>query len=217
MIVRSRILLAIEFVAFFIALPIVLYIRPRGIPIVPFLWGCTAYCLVTLLFDKTFRRAELWRPWRLRNHRTEILTLFITGAILIAGLVWRFEPQRLFGLVKTNPMLWALVMAFYPVFSVYPQGIIYRSFVMHRYRPLLRTRRGTQRWMLIAVSALSFSFMHIIFHNWIAVTLTLIGGVLFARTHLKTRSLFVSSFEHALYGCFLFTIGLGSYFYAQVI
>ena len=39
------------------------------------------------------------------------------------------------------------------------------------------------------------------------------GGLFFADTYAKTRSLAAVYFEHALYGCYLFTIGLGFYFY----
>ena len=63
------------------------------------------------------------------------------------------------------------------------------------------------------MSAIAFSFAHIIFRNPIAMSFTLIGGVLFAWRYAETGSLFASSFEHALYGCWMFTIGLGEYFY----
>jgi uncharacterized protein len=35
---------------------------------------------------------------------------------------------------------YALVMLLYPVLSVYPQGVIYRTFLMHRYRRSLDRR-----------------------------------------------------------------------------
>jgi hypothetical protein len=45
------------------------------------------------------------------------------------------------------------------------------------------------------------------------VILTLLGGLMFAKTYEETGSLVLSGIEHALYGGFLFTIGLGKYFY----
>jgi len=65
---------------------------------------------------------------------------------------------------------------------------------------------------MILANAASFAFMHIIFHNPIAVIFTFVGGALFAWRYYQTRSLFVSSVEHALYGCWMFTVGLGQYF-----
>jgi len=45
------------------------------------------------------------------------------------------------------------------------------------------------------------------------VTLGLPLQVLFAWRYQQSGSLFTSSLEHALYGCLMFTIGLGEYFY----
>jgi hypothetical protein len=39
------------------------------------------------------------------------------------------------------------------------------------------------------------------------------GGILFALTYAMTRSLMTSMIEHALYGNYLFTLGLGKYLY----
>jgi membrane protease YdiL (CAAX protease family) len=99
-------------------------------------------------------------------------------------------------------------MLLYPVLSVYPQGIIYRSFLMHRYSPLFPSQ-----WAMILVSAIAFAWLHIIFRNSLAIVLTFGGGLLFAWRYQSTNSLLTSSFEHALYGCWLFTLGLGQYFY----
>jgi membrane protease YdiL (CAAX protease family) len=66
---------------------------------------------------------------------------------------------------------------------------------------------------MILASAVAFAFVHIIFRNPIAVSFTLVGGLLFAWRYQQTDSLFTSSLEHALYGCLMFTIGLGDYFY----
>jgi membrane protease YdiL (CAAX protease family) len=103
-------------------------------------------------------------------------------------------------------------MLLYPVLSVYPQSIIYRAFLIHRYQPLFCSPQA-----IVLASATAFSFMHIIFHNPLAIWLTFVGGLLFACRYQKTGSLFVSSLEHALYGCLLFTIGLGRYFYTRAI
>jgi membrane protease YdiL (CAAX protease family) len=70
---------------------------------------------------------------------------------------------------------------------------------------------------MILASACAFAFLHIIFRNWLAVALTFGGGLLFAARYAETGSLATSSFEHALYGCWLFTVGLGQYFYHGTI
>jgi len=39
--------------------------------------------------------------------------------------------------------------------------------------------------------------------------LTFVGGILFALTFQKTKSTLLVSIEHAIYGCWLFTVGMG--------
>jgi uncharacterized protein len=107
-------------------------------------------------------------------------------------------------------------MLLYPPLSVYPQGIIYRAFLMHHYQPLFPSPDGSS-WAIILASAVAFAIMHLVFRNPLAVVLTFVGGLLFAYRYRQTGSLFLSSFEHTLYGCFIFTIGRGSYFYARGI
>ncbi len=99
-------------------------------------------------------------------------------------------------------------MVLYPLLSVWPQEMLYRSLLFHRYRALFRTDIA-----LILVSALAFGFAHVIFLNWIAVAMTVAGGFLFARDYARHRSLPLSCLEHSLYGCLIFTVGLGRFFY----
>ena len=79
-------------------------------------------------------------------------------------------------------MLWLVVIVGYPVFSVYPQELVFRAFLLHRYAPLFRTPRR-----LAAASAAAFGFAQILFGNVLAVALTLVGGRLFARRYQRTR------------------------------
>jgi membrane protease YdiL (CAAX protease family) len=55
-----------------------------------------------------------------------------------------------------------------------------------------------------------FSWAHIFFKNSLVMILTFLGGILFAITFKKTQSTLLVSIEHAVYGCWLFTVGMGS-------
>ncbi len=101
-----------------------------------------------------------------------------------------------------------MVMCLYPLLSVVPQEIIFRPFFFRRFEPLF-----PRPWLMLAASAITFGFAHVLFQNWVAVLMCMAGGLIFAITYQRTRSLAVVWFEHALYGCFIFTIGLGTYFY----
>lgn len=99
-------------------------------------------------------------------------------------------------------------MTLYPLLSVWPQEMLYRAFLFTRYGPVFRSRTGT-----VLASAMAFGFAHILFLNWIAIGMTLIGGFLFATDYARHRSLRLTCLEHSLYGCLIFTVGLGRFFY----
>jgi uncharacterized protein len=201
-------LLIAELILLFVALPVAFRFKLFPFPPIPALWLMAGYCLYRLLSDPTFDRKQLWNASAWYGAALQILTIFAVTALLVGAGVYFLAPQRLFNFVRRAPAFWALVMCLYPVLSVYPQGIIYRAFFFERYRALF-----PNPFVLIVMSAAAFSFAHIIFRNPIAVSFTLIGGLLFAWRYSTTGSLFTSSFEHALYGCWMFTIGLGEYFY----
>ena len=177
----------------------------------PLLWLWAFVCLGVMLVNKGFDRRQLgWRKGEMRS--VFILFAVLGGALALAVTVWDFIDPKLdilFSLVRRNTGLWLAIMIGYPVASVYPQEIIFRAFFFHRYRPVFR-----ERWMIVAASAAAFAWVHIIFGNPLAVALTLPGGVIFAYRYLKTESTLVVSAEHALYGCLIFTVGIGGYFYA---
>jgi len=197
-----------EFVLLFVLLPLGFRFKPFPFPIIPALWVLTAYCLFLLLRDPSFDRTLLWNSAALHTRWLRIFLLFLVLAGLIAAGIYSLHPDWLFVLVRNTPWFWLLVMVLYPVLSVYPQGIVFRAFFFQRYRQLF----GSPTAIVIA-SALAFAFAHIVFRNWIAVGFTLIGGIIFARRYGQSRSLLTSSFEHALYGCWMFTVGLGDFFY----
>jgi membrane protease YdiL (CAAX protease family) len=203
-----RSLLVLECLLLYVALPLAYRFSPVPIPALPLLWLVCAYALWQLLRDPGFDRAQLWNLQPLAAHAGIILAIFAVAALAIWLGVRRFAPQLEWSFVRTRPVLWAVVMVAYPVLSVYPQSLLYRAFFFERYASIFPAK-----WALILVSAAAFAFLHIIFRNPIAVPLTFAGGLLFAARYAQTASLATSSFEHALYGCWLFTVGLGQFFY----
>jgi membrane protease YdiL (CAAX protease family) len=170
--------------------------------------GAAIFATVLLRRDPTFDRGQLWNARDLRRRVLSVLRLFFPAAVVIGVLVAWFSPDSLFNLVRHRPGIWAVIMVGYPVLSVFPQELVYRSFFFHRYERLFG-----DGWSMIAASAIAFAYMHILFNSWLAVAMTLAGGVLFAWRYWQTRSLLVTSLEHALYGQLVFTIGLGAHFF----
>lgn len=211
-----RVWLGIELAALFGAVPILLGTGRIDAPLIPVLLAFTAVIFVVLLFDRSFDRRCLWLgPGGWSGARAELSRMLLWFAVLggvLSVLVAILMPERWLILPLERTSLWAVIMVAYPVFSVYPQEVVWRAFLHHRYRPLF-----PGRWSLIAASAVAFGVMHVVFQNWIAVVLTLLGGVLFAHTYERSRSTLAVSIEHALYGCLVFTIGLGWFFYGGAV
>ncbi|MCK2236622.1 MULTISPECIES: CPBP family intramembrane glutamic endopeptidase [unclassified Crossiella] len=200
--------LAAEFLLlFFGAVTIYTVFRIPGGPI-PLLVVLGVVAVVYLRRQPDFDRANFWRARALWPVLPRMLLLW--GATAVLGLVslWLFSPERLFELPRNNPTVWLFVMLFYPLLSVYPQELIFRAFLFHRYAPVFGNGLG-----MVAASAAAFGFVHIIFGNVLSVVLTVIGGWIFSNRYRRTRSLFAAWVEHGLYGLLVFTIGFGDFFY----
>jgi membrane protease YdiL (CAAX protease family) len=141
-----------------------------------------------------------------------MLVLWLVTAAGCTLVVAVTTPDLLLVLPREKPGLWALIMIGYPLASVYPQELLFRAFLFHRYRPVFGEGVG-----MVAASAAAFGFVHIAFGNWVAVVLSTAGGVIFANRYRRSRSLLSASAEHALYGLLMFTVGLGQYFYHGIV
>lgn len=209
-----RAYLAAEFAVLYLALPLALWRWPglvRGVLIPSLVVGSLGMVLF-LRRDPSFDRRRLWgaRGWtrRLRG----IALPFAAGAPVLGFAFALVEPERLFAFPRQAPLFWLLVCLLYPLLSVYPQELIFRVFLFHRYRELFRSEGA-----LVTASALTFGAAHLFFSNPIAPALSTVGGFLFARTYARTGTVFPACVEHALWGDFLFTVGLGWYFYTGSI
>ncbi|GIM95775.1 CPBP family glutamic-type intramembrane protease [Paractinoplanes toevensis] len=153
-------------------------------------------------------RTPLVRAGALRAALPGVLALWAAVSALAVATVALFDRDHLFDLPRREPLLWLAIVIFYPLVSVYPQELLFRAFLLHRYAPAFGTGLGAA-----AASAAAFGFAHLLFGNVLAVVATIAGGWLFARRYQRTGSLLVVSVEHALYGITIFTAGLGQYFY----
>jgi hypothetical protein len=204
--------LAAEFLALFAAGPVLHYAGVVRPPLFLVLWGLGIGALVWLWRDRGFDRASLWRLEGFAGHMRPIVVRWLAATAAVTAFTALYKPELLLRFPLERTGLWVMVVCLYPVFSVIPQGLFWRSFMQHRYRGLFPTPAS-----MIPASAAAFSFGHIIFQNWLAVVLTAVGGVLFALTYSRTRSGLIASIEHAMYGTMVFTVGLGAYLVAKFI
>lgn len=174
------------------------------------LGAIAALAAVWLARSGDFSFKHFWRGDNTEIERRQlkgIMLRFSVSAVGLVALVLLLFPERLFEFPRATPMRWATLLIFYPVISVYPQELLYRAFFVRRYQSLFPRME-----MSLVASALVFAWLHMIFRNYMAVVLTLVGGWFFAQTYARTRSLRLVCLEHSLYGCLIFTIGLGNFF-----
>ncbi|MEE9408047.1 MAG: CPBP family intramembrane glutamic endopeptidase [Polaribacter sp.] len=151
---------------------------------------------IKLQIQKNINWKEFWK--------TTLIKLLVIGLITTV-FVWYTEKENLFNVVLNKPLMWILILLFYSVFSVYPQELLYRTFFFQRYKNLFKNVN-----IFIIINAILFSLAHLFFKNTLVMILTFIGGILFTITYKKTKSTLLVSVEHAIYGCWLFTVGMGN-------
>lgn len=203
--------LIIEFLLLCVALPSAVLIFHLAPFMFVFLWGTALYGYIVLniqhrhVFDSIWRLREITRERMFKI----ILPRWALACFAMTGFIYLYDPERMFFLLTENPKLVFMIMFLYPVFSALPQEFIFCTFFFERYKALFQTERAR-----IIGSACVFAYAHMLFINWVAPFLGLIAGLIFALTYSKTRSLALVTLEHALYGNFLFLVGLGWYFYS---
>ena len=135
--------------------------------------------------------------------------LFLLAAVIMVVAIWFVDSSKVFNFPRNNPEKLLLLSFIYPLFSVIPQELFYRSFFFHRYAKLF-----SSKWSLIFVNALFFSLGHVFFKSSVVMFLTFIAGLVFAYRYHQSKSLLLTVIEHTLYGVWLFISGLGVYFFA---
>jgi CAAX protease family protein len=202
---RLKLLLALEFAVVFIGAPFLIVAIKNRLLMIGLLW---AGAFVAHHFTRNLPRLKT-DVSHLGEHLKPIALRFVVLAPIIALLTWLTLPEAFLSLPRAQPLWWLAIMILYPLLSVWPQEMVYRAFLYHRYAPLFG-----KKWGYVAASAFAFGYAHMIFLNWIAIAMTAFGGFLFARDYARHRSLALVCLEHALYGCLIFTVGLGRFFYS---
>jgi hypothetical protein len=192
----------------YVALPLLfLCIGSRAIRfIIPTLIAVSVWCIRSLPQGS---RAALWDLRPVKKCAGRIVARFVVGALAMTAATSALVPQGFMVLPRHNPLLWLLICVLYPLLSVYPQEVIYRFLFFEHSAHVLP---GVKAPWLLALNVALFGFAHIVFGNVWAPVLSAAGGLLFASTYLKSRSVMCAAFEHALWGILIFTIGLGPLF-----
>ena len=211
---NKNILLAIEFLLLCVVLPTVIIVNRLAPYMLLFLWLAALYCAYHLWkgSSKNFAK-DTWK-WHAVNK--ENMMKIIPRWLLACAGMWLFmyfyDPSKLFIILYERPMALPMIFLLYPLLSALPQELIFCSFFFHRYKPFMNS--DVTR---IIASAMVFAYAHVLYINWVAPLFSFIGGLIFAHTYAKTRSLALVTVEHALYGNAMFLIGMGHYFWSGAV
>lgn len=193
----------LEFLIIFIIVPVSFAIQyPAWIKMTI---GLIGFCYVLwVLFKKEKLSLRMKKEINWPLFWQETLITFAVIAAVTTLYVWLIQPKSLFFVPLNKPGLFVIILFIYTFLSVWPQEIVYRTFYVKRYKHLFKSKA-----LFVLLNGIVFSLAHIFFKNTLVLVLTFIGGILFAFTYLKFKSTTLVSMQHALYGNWLFTVGMG--------
>ena len=209
---KNKIRLISELLVLFIIFPLMFAFDVFGIPLMLILTITGLLVFLFLRYDDTFDNAQ-FNNWKQgKSQLKHILLLFGISAVTMVVMIYFIDKKRMFFLVYKMPWLLLIISIFYPLFSVLPQSLIFRSLFFHRYDNLFKNET-----LKIILSGLFFSLGHILYKNILVLALAFIAGVIFACHYSKTKSLTMNVFEHSIYGVWLFASGLGYFFVSRMV
>ena len=181
--------------------------------IIPVLLLVCVYCIIIYCIENKNFSSEFKKIFNINIFIfIRIIIRWIFASFILFIITFYFFNEKFFIIQNNKPEILWKIMILYPIFSALPQEFIFCKFFFYRYKSIFKSDNN-----LVISSALFFAITHILFLNFIAPILSFIGGLLFANTYNKHRSLLLVSIEHGLYGNTLFFIGLGWYFWGGSI
>ncbi len=193
----------IEFVLLYLVFPILFFLHLIPLQfLIPILIGFGLYTFFILKITAKSIENDFKKELAI-----SIFIRFIIIGLTFILLCYIWYPHTFFQLLSKEPKIFLALLVLYPFLSVIPQELLYREFFFKRYAFKLHTNT------LLILNALLFMWAHIVFGNSMVLALTLIAGLLFVHTYLKSRSFLLVCVEHTLYGYLLFVSGLGELFF----
>lgn len=196
----------LEFTLIFVSLPLLGFFLRAYLAnwLIPALIILMAVCGMLLLSDPHFKRFRLTSLGQFSAVKRRLFSFFFLGALFSGMFYGIMNQENWFSLPRNSFNDWLILLLLYPILSVMPQELIFRTYFFHRYKRIMPSKT-----VRIIVSASVFALAHIVYANVLAVLLAFLGGVLFSYTYAQSRSTFVCVIEHSLWGLWMFTLGLG--------
>ncbi|NRA79531.1 MAG: CPBP family intramembrane metalloprotease [Pseudoalteromonas sp.] len=196
----------LEFTLIFVSMPLLGFFLRAYLAnwLIPALIILMAVCGMLLLSDPHFKRFRLTSLGQFSAVKRRLFSFFFLGALFSGMFYGIMNQENWFSLPRNSFNDWLMLLLLYPILSVMPQELIFRTYFFHRYKRIMPSKT-----VRIIVSASVFALAHIVYANVLAVLLAFLGGLLFSYTYAQSRSTFVCVIEHSLWGLWMFTLGLG--------
>lgn len=203
----------LEFFLLCIGFPSIIIFGGYGKMMIWFLWSGAAYCAIIYRINLHCKLRRIW-SWSAVNWTNikPMLERWIIACSAIYVFTYFYAPDKLFTIFDRDILFIPTLAIGYTLLSALPQEFIFCTFFFRRYARYF----GRGRWVILASSTI-FAYVHVLYANPIAPSVSFLGGLIFAHTYYKTKSLALVTLEHGLYGTSLFVIGLGHYFYSGAI
>ncbi|RED49543.1 CPBP family glutamic-type intramembrane protease [Seonamhaeicola aphaedonensis] len=195
----------IEFFLVFVLAPVSFTISYLPIMIKMIIGLLGFFYVVFILIKVEKLKFQIFSNLRWKRFWKTTLIKFVVIVGVTTVFVWITNKELLFNVLVNKPKMWVGIVFIYSLLSVYPQELVYRTFFFQRYQCLIKNDK-----FFLFLNAIMFSLGHLFFKNTLVIVLTFLGGVLFASTFYRTNSTLLVSIEHAIYGCWLFTVGMGN-------
>ena len=195
-----------EFTLIFVSLPLLGFLLRAYLAnwLIPALIILMAVCSMLLLSDPHFKRFRLTSLGEFSAVKRRLFSFFFLGALFSGMFYGIMNQENWFSMPRNSFYDWLMLLLLYPILSVMPQELIFRTYFFHRYKRIMPSKT-----VRIIVSASVFALAHIVYANVLAVLLAFLGGLLFSYTYAQSRSTFACVIEHSLWGLWMFTLGLG--------
>lgn len=207
-IAAPRLLLWVEFAAFYIVTPIAVacFMPPDRLFEALFVFMIVG--LVLLWATPGFQWRELTHGWAAISWKPVAALAAVTFVAGVA-VMQVAAPERMFSTLVNHPERLLVISVLYPLLSALPQEIVFRALWFRRYREILPD--GHQGML---VNAAFFSLAHLMYWNGVVLAMTFAGGLVFAWAHSVRRSFPMAWLMHSIAGLIVFTVGLGIYFFS---
>lgn len=154
---HDRTRLWIEFSALFIGVPLIMAATFGLYPLFPVIIGLASVSCILLQLTPGSEWKTLWKGPVLGEWRIILVYTLATLATCVA-VVFANVPERFLEIPLNRPYLWVMIMTLYPLVSVFPQEIIFRSLFFERYGNLFPSA-----WIAILVNGAAFGFGHLFY------------------------------------------------------